>query len=82
MKPFFAYMLRCSDRSYYVGHTDDLESRIAAHQHGAVPGYTSTRRPVFLVWQQAFGTRSEALETERQVKGWGRAKKEALIAGD
>ena len=79
---FYAYMLRCSDGSYYVGHTEDLESRFGAHQSGLIPGYTQKRRPVQLVWSQDFHTREEALAAERQIKGWSRAKKEALIRGD
>jgi tRNA/rRNA methyltransferase len=80
--PFFTYMLRCSDGSYYVGHTDDLDARFARHQHGEIPGYTSTRRPVELVWSDTFPDRDSAFAVERQLKGWSRAKKEALIAGD
>ena len=80
--PFAAYLLRCSDGSFYVGHTDDLEQRIAQHQRGDISGYTQTRRPVQLVWSEHFPTREEALAAEQQVKGWSRAKKEALIAGD
>ncbi len=79
---FYAYMLRCSDGSYYIGHTDALERRIAQHQHGELPGYTHNRRPVTLMWSQDFPSRIEALEAERQLKGWTRAKKEALAAGD
>ena len=79
---FYAYMLRCSDGSYYVGHTDDLDARIAAHQVGLFPGYTRTRRPVYLVWHQEFPEREQAFAVERQIKGWSRAKKEALIRGD
>jgi tRNA/rRNA methyltransferase len=79
---FATYMLRCSDGSYYVGHSDDLEQRIAQHQTGAIEGYTSTRRPVELVWAENFTTREEALSAERQIKGWTRAKKEALIHSD
>ena len=79
---FYAYMLRCSDGSYYVGHADDLEARIGAHQSGLVPGYTERRRPVHVVWNQEFHSREEALAAERQIKGWNRAKKEALIQGD
>ena len=82
MKPFFVYMLRCSDASFYVGHTDELELRVAAHQLGEVEGYTQTRRPVEMVWCQETASRLEALTAERRIKGWGRAKKEALIAGD
>ncbi|MCX7285786.1 MAG: GIY-YIG nuclease family protein [Novosphingobium sp.] len=79
---FYAYLLRCRDRSYYAGHTDDLELRLAQHQSGAFEGYTSRRRPVSLVWCETFPTRDEALAAERKIKGWSRAKKEALIAGD
>src|SRR2546428_11138232 len=75
-------MLRCSDGSYYVGHTDALERRVAQHQAGEIDGYTHERRPVELVWTQETATREEALAAERQIKGWGRAKKEALMAGD
>ncbi|WP_029934194.1 GIY-YIG nuclease family protein, partial [Sphingomonas sp. UNC305MFCol5.2] len=78
---FWAYMLRCSDGRYYTGHTDNLERRIGEHQSD-VCDYTSRRLPVELVWSEAFVSRIEALEAERIVGGWSRAKKEALIAGD
>jgi predicted GIY-YIG superfamily endonuclease len=79
---FWAYMLRCADGRYYIGHTDNLDHRIGQHQSGLTGGFTHTRRPVTLVWCQDFPSRLEALEAERRVKGWTRAKKEALIAGD
>ncbi|MBA2935100.1 GIY-YIG nuclease family protein [Sphingomonas sp. CGMCC 1.13654] len=79
---FSAYLLRCSDGSYYAGHTDDLEQRVAQHQAGELSGYTHDRRPVELVWSESFGTREEALAAEQQIKGWSRAKKEALIRSD
>ncbi len=79
---FYTYMLRCSDGKYYVGHTEDLELRFAQHQSGIMGGYTLRRRPVELVWSDYFPSRYEALSTERQIKGWSRAKKEALIRGD
>jgi predicted GIY-YIG superfamily endonuclease len=79
---FYAYLLRCSDGSYYAGHTDNLDFRIGQHQTGAMGGYTASRRPVTLVWSETFETRDEALAAELQIKGWSRAKKEALIAGD
>jgi predicted GIY-YIG superfamily endonuclease len=79
---FWTYMLRCTDEAYYVGHTDDLEKRLGEHQLGAIPGFTSTRRPVALVWSQAFVTREEALSAELQIKRWSRKKKEALIRQD
>jgi putative endonuclease len=79
---FWAYILLCNDGSYYTGHTDDLDLRIGQHQTGAFEGYTSKRRPVTLVWSQDFPSRLEALEAERRIKGWSRAKKEALIRSD
>jgi len=82
LKPFFVYMLRCADGSYYVGHTDELERRVALHQAGEVDGYTQRRRPVELVWCQETATREEALAAELRVKGWSRVKKEALIEED
>ena len=79
---FYVYILRCADESYYTGHTEDLEFRLAEHESGHIPGYTHRRRPVKLVFAEEFSTRIEALESERQIKGWSRAKKEALIARD
>jgi acetate kinase len=81
MKPFHVYLLRCADSSYYCGHTDNLDMRMQQHHSGDV-GYTSTRKPVELVWQGEFETREGALAFEQQIKGWSRAKKEALMAGD
>lgn len=80
--PFFTYILQCADGSYYTGHTDNLEQRIAQHHDGTFPGHTHDRRPVELVWVQEFPSRYEALEAERRIKGWSRAKKEALIRSD
>ncbi|WP_420143259.1 GIY-YIG nuclease family protein [Sphingobium sp.] len=80
--PFWTYMLHCANRSFYVGHTDNLEHRIGHHDQGWIAGYTQTRLPVKLVWSQSFDTRIEALEAERQIKGWSRAKKLALIRED
>lgn len=77
-----AYLLRCNDGSYYAGHTNDLELRVAQHQSGAFGGYTAQRLPISPVWSEAFQTRDDAFQVERKLKGWSRAKKEALIAGD
>jgi len=79
---FYVYMLRCADGSYYVGHTEDLEARMAGHRQGSVPGCTSSRRPLELVWCDLFESRQAAFERERQVKGWSRRKNEALVRGD
>jgi putative endonuclease len=77
------YILRCSDGSYYVGSTrTSLQERLAQHNAGSFGGYTAWRRPVELVFQQDFDRITDAIAAERQLKGWTRAKKEALIRGD
>jgi LAO/AO transport system kinase len=81
MRPFYVYILRCADGSYYVGHTDDMRRRMLQHENGEV-GYTALRKPVELMWQDEFETRDGALTFELQIKGWSRAKKEALMTGD
>lgn len=79
----YAYMLRCADGSYYVGTARlGLDQRVSEHNRGAYGGYTSTRRPVVLVWAEHFQLITDAIAAERQIKGWSRAKKEALIRGD
>ena len=79
----YLYILRCADSSYYVGTTVvGLERRIAGHQAGAFGGYTAYRRPVTLVFHEYFERLTDAAAAERQVKGWRRDKKEALIRGD
>ena len=79
----YLYILLCADGSYYVGTSvSGLDRRIAEHQTGAFGGYTSTRRPVSLAFQQHFVRLEDAAAAERQVKGWRRDKKEALIRGD
>jgi predicted GIY-YIG superfamily endonuclease len=79
---FWAYILRCADGRYYTGQTDDLVQRVAQHEAGGYCDFTSRRRPLQLIWSQEFGSRIEALEAERRIKPWSRAKKEALIRGD
>ena len=79
---FHAYLLRCNDGSYYAGHTDNIDVRLAQHRSGEMEGYTAKRLPVEPVWCDVFATRAEAFAAERRIKGWSRAKKEALIAGD
>jgi len=78
------YILRCADGSYYTGtsRADDLETRISQHNQGFFEGYTAKRRPVTLVYSAHFEHITDAIAYERQVKGWSRAKKEALICGD
>jgi predicted GIY-YIG superfamily endonuclease len=82
MKRSWVYILKCSDGSYYTGSTVHLESRIAKHQAGFYGGYTSSRRPLTLVWSQEFTDINDAIKAEWQIKGWSRKKKEALINGD
>jgi predicted GIY-YIG superfamily endonuclease len=79
---FWIYILRCADGSYYTGHTDNLEKRIGEHQTGLCSGYTAGRLPIELVFTQECSTRIEALTAERQIKGWSRKKKEAMMRGD
>ncbi len=76
------YIVRCSDGSYYVGITGgSLDDRVAQHYAGNYDGCTARRRPVILVFTQEFARITDAIAAERQIKGWGRAKEEALIRG-
>ena len=79
---FYTYMLKCSDGSYYVGHTDNIEQRLSQHQFGKISGYTATRLPLEVVWVENFYSRDAAFRAERKIKGWSRKKKEALIRKD
>ncbi|MEQ1736251.1 MAG: GIY-YIG nuclease family protein [Rhodoglobus sp.] len=75
-----AYILRCADGSYYVGSTRNLENRLWQHMTGAGAKYTSTRLPVELVFAHEFERVEEAYAREKQIQGWSRRKREALIA--
>ena len=79
---FWVYILRCSDGSYYTGHTDNLDVRMHQHETSKEDSYVSSRRPFELIWSQTFETRELALASERQIKGWSRRKKEAMMRGD
>ena len=79
---FWLYMLKCADDSFYIGHTDDLENRLAQHAAGYGNAYTAKRLPVQLAFCEEFVSREEAITRERQLKGWSRKKKEALCRGD
>ncbi len=80
MKKYFVYILKCSDISYYTGVTNDLDRRFAEHQEGiGKESYTHGRRPVSLVFYTDFNDINQAIIFEKQVKGWNRKKKEALI---
>lgn len=77
------YILKCADGSYYVGSARlGLDRRISEHNSGTLGGYTSKRLPVTLIWAERFPNITDAIAVERQIKGWSRAKKEALIKGD
>jgi putative endonuclease len=79
----YAYILHCADGSYYVGSTRvELEQRIGRHNAGHCRGYTFKRRPVTLVYHEHFDRITDDIAAERQLEGWSRAKKEALIRGD
>ena len=79
----YLYILRCADGSYYTGTArSGLEARVGEHNAGHFDGYTATRRPVVIVFSQWFDHVTDAIAAERQVKGWSRAKKEALMRGD
>jgi predicted GIY-YIG superfamily endonuclease len=82
MKPGGVYILECSDGSYYTGSTTELDVRLVKHQQGFYDGYTAAHRPVALKWSAEFPDIAEAIVVERQIKGWSRAKKEALMKGD
>ena len=76
------YILECCDGSYYVGSTKNLERRLYEHQEGLGARYTTRRLPVKLVYCEEYDRVSEAYYREKQVQGWRRAKREALINGN
>jgi putative endonuclease len=83
MNQYFVYILLCSDNSYYTGVTNDIERRFYEHENGLNPdSYTHKRRPVKLVSCERFTEIEQAIAFEKQIKGWNRKKKEALINGE
>jgi putative endonuclease len=77
------YILKCSYGSYYTGVTSELEKRLKQHEEGAFPYcYTFDKRPIQLMFCREFDDNMKAIGFEKQVKGWSRAKKEALINGN
>ncbi len=79
----WTYILECADGTFYVGSTVDLGRRVSEHNLGLGAAYTrrSRRRPVRLVWAAEFDRVDEAFRFEKQVQGWSRAKRLALIEG-
>ncbi len=82
IKKSWTYILKCSDGTFYIGCTTDLEERMTQHKEGLYDGYTKRRRPVLLVWFEEFRDINEAIDAERQIKNWSQGKKKALIKGD
>jgi len=81
--PYAIHILKCSDSTYYTGLPKDLDYRVWEHQTGANPeSYTFDHRPIKLVWSVVTESYQEAFQWERKIKGWSRAKKEALIRDD
>ncbi|MGZ3899337.1 MAG: GIY-YIG nuclease family protein [Bacteroidia bacterium] len=80
MKSMYVYILECADSSYYTGVTNDADKRLVQHNEGInKKSYTYSRRPVKLVFSLYFNDPADAISFEKQVKGWSRKKKEALI---
>jgi putative endonuclease len=83
MKQYFVYILLCNDNSYYTGVTNDIERRVIEHEMGEnINCYTYKRRPLKLVFHERFEDINQAVAFEKQIKGWRRAKKEAIIKGN
>ena len=82
MKKGYMYILECSDGSYYTGSTTNLELRLQQHQSGEGANHTKKRLPVTLVYYEVYSRIDEAFYREKQVQGWSRKKKEALINGN
>ena len=81
MKKGWMYILKCADGSYYTGSTNNLELRIAQHKAGEGGNHTKKRLPVKLVYYEEYENVADAFYREKQVQGWSRKKKEALING-
>jgi predicted GIY-YIG superfamily endonuclease len=79
---FYVYVLLCSDGSLYVGSTEDLQLRLRIHNAGRGAAFAAQRRPVTLAYSEQHRSRAAARRREAQLKGWTKAKKEALVAGD
>jgi putative endonuclease len=78
----YMYILLCSNGLYYTGSTNDIERRLAEHQNGEGANFTRKHLPVELLYYEEFQCIEDAFDREKQVQGWGRKKKEALINGE
>lgn len=82
-RTYYVYIILCSDKSYYTGVTNDIDQRFENHCQGIDPrSYTYSRRPLRLVHYEEYQYVTEAIDREKQIKGWTRAKKRALIKGN
>jgi predicted GIY-YIG superfamily endonuclease len=79
---WFVYILRCTNGSYYVGHTSNPEARFLRHRNNEGAQYTATYPPEAILYKEQFDTEADAIRREQQLKRWTRAKKEALMAGN
>ena len=83
MNSYYVYILKCSDGSYYTGVTNDIQRRLYEHQEGLIEDcFTHDKRPVELLFTEEYHDVNESIGREKQIKGWSRKKKEALINGD
>ncbi|PLX73462.1 MAG: hypothetical protein C0615_10900 [Desulfuromonas sp.] len=82
MTTWSVYILRCSDDTYYVGYSNDVEKRLETHNAGKGAKYTRSRLPCRVVFTEQHGSKSAAMKRECQIKTWTRAKKQALINGE
>ena len=79
---FYMYIVKCQDDTFYIGHTHDINQRIQTHRSGNGSKHTSERRVDELVYYESYDSKKEAIKREKQLKGWSRLKKEALINKD
>jgi putative endonuclease len=77
----YVYILRCSDRTLYVGSTIDLDRRLAQHQAGQGSAYTRRRLPVEMLWSEEFARIDDAFAWEKRIQGWSHAKRMAFVEG-
>ena len=83
MKTYYVYILKCSDKSYYTGITNNIDKRLIEHNNSTDrKSYTFSRRPVELIYKESFQNPKDAILWEKRIKGWSRKKKEALIKED
>lgn len=80
--PWIVYILKCSNNSFYVGHTENLEARLNLHNSGRGAKHTAKHLPVSLLYHETANSKQAAMKRELQIKRWSRAKKEALINSD